>query len=1229
MTKWAFAGMCAALWLLLAPAGARAVDKTLTLREHLGQSWTRELLTYPFAADKGVCAAGAVSLVGPKGSVPVQLSEMTAWPDGSVKSAKLSFIADLAPLATDAYAVRYTAAPVPATDLTVTPENAQVEIATSQFGARLLLGAQTYPQPVEAARVPGPVLAMRLGGGAWFGGSRLAGPGKISAYAATLTDRGPVFARVVVRYIYEGGNTLELAMLVAAGDNGMRMETRVANDQPRDGIDLLVSRGLPPLHFQVQDEARKDRPCFVKDGTTGFASEWADVPLKDYIAPAPQPANLVTRLSPWEDWFGTFTQRTIRLKLADSPRELQLHSLDPGAWVEPLDIRDIFSTRVDPDPMKGSWVGWNHKMMPLLRDANGDIVLRINAARGMRKWQINDCAFTAAWKGMTTGPTPEARPTVGCRLDEVKDFVLDWAGDAGSHPRLWLTKAELDAVWARKDADPVLLSELVNSGAASTPDSAASIAKSGGSNHFALGAFLLGGGTPELAQKTQLLARLRKNLLCSPKELMFTAGLVCSQYDALIDSPVVPDAERPRLRAQMAALAYDMADPATWSAERGYCSGNSNMTVNFVLGLGMMACTIPDHPKARDWYRNADRMMEQFLSAMVGPNGEWPEAMGHHGMVSVAAMLTFAVASTNAGFHDYVNDPRMKRLMLYQAKLHTPRDPRPRGPVHVDAALQSNRRYIPAMGRDSFSADQNWALSGVMARATRAADPAYSAAMQWLWRQCGPRCWQTTYKMGGFEYVYCDANLPAKTPAWSADYFPRAGVVLRQGLDTPNEHMVMLYSGDHSHAFYPQHAGSLPAFFAYGKPIAGCFAGDYWFQDRFLTCHVDIAGPVGTLAERKAVAGYDGGIRKGESMWGWPDADAPLARFGERGGLSNVSAFSALPRQDYVAIDVALHRSVPMVLDWRTDLPAWPAAPTGKPPVDWRRQVLYLKDDDPAGATCLLFRDSVRGGQPTMWQMWTLSETLDTPDAVRDVAAVLANKPGYTNLPARELKGDRFTAIGQQGVDVEYFIAAPAAAPRHTLRWGAVKYDWANTLKEPEYQDLLHLQLPGDGTYYLAMFPRRRATPAPVFSTLADGAIITMRGAFGVDYGFLAERETTAAGGDVRFTGTAASVQDRPTGLVLSLGAAGSVRCRGYGLDAALPASLRVGPKSLVVELPAGLRPPAFGVLQPFPGATVTLTVPGNWKLDKTARGAKLTKTPTGCTLTVPANCRAVTLVPR
>ncbi|MBL7039513.1 MAG: hypothetical protein ISR77_12840 [Pirellulaceae bacterium] len=1207
----------------------RAGEQQIVLRDQIKQEWKNELLMHPFSAPKGACHPDSVTLVGPRGAVPVQLSEIECWPGADwVKSAKLSFIADLSPLATDNYTVRYDTKPLAlpklATDLTVTPEKEQVEITTGQFGVRLLQGEKKYREPALSADVPGPVVGMRLADGTWFGGSRMFGAVKIASYSANLTDSGPVFARAVIRYTYDDGNTMDLTVQVAAGDNAMRMETRVQKHQLKDGFNLMLSRGLPPLIFQVQDERRKDRPCFMNVEKPLSPLKWAEIPLEDYVAPEKYAAGLVTKLSPWEDWFGTFTQARIRLKLEGTKRELQIRSLEPGTWVEPREIESVFDPSLGSDPAQGIWVGWNQKCMPLLRDESGEVFLQVSAAQGVRKWTVSDCLSLPGvaalfsyygYKSESEFP-PETRPTVGYRLNEVNDYVLDWPGDEGRHPRLYISRDELEARWKQKDADPAVLEELVTRG---TARSAEAIRYNPDTGYTcALGAYLLT-GSAEVAQKTHLLARLRQALDYDIWGVQFgSAGSPPTFYDALIDTPLVSDAERPVLRARMAYFAYRLTDPAVWSAERGYCSGNSNMTVTWEIPRGIAACTIAEHPMAKVWYRKAERIMEMFLKQMVGPAGEWPEAMSHHGRTSINMLLAFAIASTNSGLHDYVNDPRVKRLMMYWAKLETPRDPRPRG--HY-AFAAPNLRYFPSMGRDSMGVPG--ATSGAMARATRTSDPAYSSQLQWAWLEEGAS--SLLSHMGGFAYVACDKRLPAKTPEWPSEVFPRAGAVLRHGLGTPNEHQVTLYSGDHNHAFYPGHTGGFASIFAYGTPVAGLFPGGYEYQESYLTSGVDLARGLESEDQRKALGGYHGCPTRA-SMWSWPKEQA--ARFGERGGRANVSAFSTLPRQDYVAVDVARHFPRPLNQNVRTNLPDWPPVPEkGEPPVDWRRQTLFLKDDDPSKTAYLLIRDTVKGGQPTMWQMWTVSETVDTPENVKDVATVLASKPGYQILPARELKGDRFTAIGQLGVDVEYYIASPSDTPRHTLRWGTDMFDWANKLTEPEYQDLLHLQMPGDGAYFVAFFPRKRTTPAPTFSTLGGGTIIKVSGDFGTDYGFLSAQEATGSGEDVIFCGTAASVQDRESGLVLTLGAKGDVGYKQYRLAADFPVGLRIQEQQSTIELPQGIQPPAFELSQPFPGGKVSVNAPGKWALPKPLPGVKLTQSAAGFVLDVAAGIKAVKVV--
>jgi hypothetical protein len=393
------------------------------------------------------------------------------------------------------------------------------------------------------------------------------------------------------------------------------------------------------------------------------------------------------------------------------------------------------------------------------------------------------------------------------------------------------------------------------------------------------------------------------------------------------------------------------------------------------------------------------------------------------------------------------------------------------------------------------------------------------------------------------------------------------------GVGTPQEYYADFILEPKGYTCYYAESGGFAGIWAKGAPIAVRFAGHgYAEREELLISRVLPAREVGTLDSRKA-------------------------RFMHSGPMA-MTAFAPLARQDYLAATIRAEKPVAL---WHPDqthtdvLPKWPAAPVvGKPPVDWTRQVLFVKDREARGTSYFVFRDTVRGGQPTMWQFWTLSEKIGTPEEAKDAAAFLADKPGNAPRDARELKGNRFTAVGQCGVDVEYYVAAPVDTPRHTLRWGHSYYG-----KYSEYQDLLHLQLPGDGAYFVALFPRLRGEAAPAFSTLGGGTVMKVKGAFGADYIFMADAEATADAEGIAFRGRAGSVQDRPSGLVLSLAAAGEIRHpKGYRLASAGPVSLRAG-QALTIEVSAGEA-----------ARTVTFAAPGTWTLATSTPGVTLAQVP-------------------
>ena len=1172
--------------------------RQIVVTEHLGVAWTRELISYPFEAPQGTCHRKSVAVHAPAGPVNCQLSDVVSWPGAtdSVQSAKLSFLVDLAPLAENSYTVTYGPEPVGEggnTTLTVTPGRDRVEITTERLGARLLLGERVYAEPAAPASVPCPVLAMRLDDGTWSGGGRMTGKTRITGYSAELVEAGPVFAETRVRYTYEGGNTLEVRVHLAADDSSILLDTNVKTDDRGSGWEMVVAPAEPALTWRM---------CTERKGTNPWAgmpkydkiSTWIDVPL------AAAPAGTVTNLSPWSDWWNDATQVCIRLKRAGGAKEWRITRRHAGAWVTPKPLGQI-----------APFGEYTRKLIPLVRAGSGELYLRIDNAAGRRSWAVGTLPplqpipeeirkqsrpHTRPMPGDTPTPTTEypgqmylaryevlRHGRVGRHLDEVKDWVMDWK-TRSDHPCLYMNRKQLLAV-QRREPDAEQLAELRRIGGRQEK-----MRSSHRASH-AIGAYLLT-GDGEVAEAGNLVGMLDDLLgRLGVQDTWRTNGMMGAFYDAVMSGDLLTDEQRRLFRARFAYLGYRSADAATWSMERGYCSGNLNMSVANSTLLGILACTIPNHPMANEWVEPAKVMVEEMLETKVGHEGEWPESAAHYAHVSCSALLTFAIAARNAGLADFISDERMKRLQLFLAKQYSPPDPR-----HTEGRRMGRAAITPPVGRGTSGED--FSLHGFMARATAQSDPAYSRAMQWLWLRGQPRAVTGTHTLG-WEFVVLDPTLPAETPEWGLDYFPRTGAIMRHGVGTPDEWYV--YTIGESHYSTPGETGTTPLIFARGKPISSRFAYSYPDREEILLNRVLLARPRGDVSYR--VEHYNHGNARRE-----------------------LAAVSDLPRQQYVV------GSFTIDAPWRLDLappkelsqsnfrilPEWPHVDReGAPGVTWERQLLFVKDEHPAGPSYLVFRDTVTGGQPTMWQFWTFSEKVGTPEEAADRDAFLADAPGDAVIGARRLQdGRRYTALGQFGLDVDFYVAEPADTPRHTLRFGT-KHPWGSLGNYKEYQDLLHLQRADDGAYFVVVYPRLPTDEAPAFATLG-GKIVEVRGRFGADLCFLSAEPTTAAAGSAEFEGTVASVQDRTDGLGLSLGARGHIRYKQYGITAEQPAGLRVhGPRSLTVEFPVRHE-----------GARATITAAGSWRLAQPTEGVTLEPDgKDGVTVSAASGTRTVPLV--
>jgi hypothetical protein len=1140
--------------MLTISLAAAAWTAPIVLKEYLGRRWAPEVLTYPYTAAKTArVLSGSLQVTVPEGRVPAQFTDVECWPGTPyVKSATLALVSGLEPLQTRTFQVATgaKAAPPLRTDLTVTPGAGTVEIATTRFGLRLLLGEKTFDPPVAVKDVPGPIAGLRTEDGRWYGGSRLFGPRTVKGYRAVVTEQGPALARWQVRYTYDDGSTAAVTIQLGAGMPRAWWETRCSTDDAANGWALDISTGLEPLRMLWRPEyAHNKWGSMVQDYTK--ETGWDDTPRD--VTLAPEPEGVITKLTPWADWWDGTTQIAWTFKTGPKQPVFTMRRIEAGAWVEP-----------GPPGIHANGTKLQQKQIPLVKEPDGVITMQFPNAAGLRRLEAGTGEFG---DGDASAPPKYCYAGFDPSLNIVKDWVLEWP-DTRPYPRLYISRAQLEKAWKRADLAEVEAFYKANVGTSVLPN-----ALHPWTTTACLNAWLMV-GTPEMATRVNLIEHLRYWLARRGEEHFNTPKEIISLYDGVMTAGGLTAQDTALFRAQMAYIAYALDDPTTWSIERSYCSGNEDMTVARIISKGLAACELPDHPRAKVWAVDALRMMDKWLGT-TGPAGEWPESASGYTIPSTGDIFTFALAASHAGLADFLNDPRLKRMLLCTAKQYSPPDPRTGG--SAGNAMKAGESRIPPVG-DAIAFGSG--VIGQMASAMTEQDPHYAAELQWVWKRSG---------MTGAPRLV-NPDLPAPTPDWSLDVFPRLGAIARAGLDSGKEDFLYLVTSDSLNTLTSE-AGSITAFFSKGVPLVSSFLARYTWRQAHLGNRVCLAIKNPTYQANQLTAWHSGNYG---GIW----SGAPHGIFDERVGPSTTTSSADLPWGAYLQADFTLRAEVKVPGSEKiADLPDWPEMENnrfGRLPLDWRRQLLLLTDDTPGGMHYLVARDTVKGGA-TRWQMWTTSEKIGTPEEVAD-PAFLAAKPGFAIVPPRELpQSDRYTAVGRFGVDLDYYIASPADTPRHTLRWGTQYYQYNTLAGYQDVQDLLHLQMPGDGAYFVAMVPRTAGAPAPSFATLADGTIIKVSGAFGTDYAFLNATPADADAGDAVFHGTAAAVQNRNGTLVLTLHAPGRVRYKDFILAADAPASLRVD-KTGPTLFPAKGQP-----------VTASLTLPGAWKLAEAVKGVTLT----------------------
>lgn len=398
-------------------------------------------------------------------------------------------------------------------------------------------------------------------------------------------------------------------------------------------------------------------------------------------------------------------------------------------------------------------------------------------------------------------------------LDRAARMTLDWPSNGVTHPRLFATEANLKALRDRQGDPANAMPKPVGDITPYNMDAWVPYYLATGDADTERAIFELGMGSLKATVARFADNKRRAAPMTDPPRTGTGLMVALCALDAVFDGKGVTDADRAKIRALVAFLGYMLEDPNVWSPPHGFCA-NPNMTSMLRMGLGMVACFIPDHTHARRWADIATEEMQDEITNWTGSNGGWREAP-HYAIASIDVLTGYAMALRRAPFHpdrDWATHERLRLAHRWIARILTPPDPR-----------VGNARCLPPIG-NTYTGEQT-ALPAWTATLWKDADPAFASEMQWAWNQSRDFPYLGIggffHSAPGFRWTMFSHDILPKQPDGASEVFPSVGAVMRAHFATPQE-MYVHYIEGNLHEHYDADSGSF-IFWGKGKPLCEDF----------------------------------------------------------------------------------------------------------------------------------------------------------------------------------------------------------------------------------------------------------------------------------------------------------------------------------------------------------------------------------------------------------------------
>lgn len=769
--------MIAALMGCGANVWAAQKSPVFTLREHIGKTWEKEVVTYTLTAEQVSAIKGKQLVDQDDRPVVYQLDDM---------SKVLSFQATLQPFGS--MAVRFIdASPASDTDLKVVETDTTIELSNALTGVRIAKSISGQSKDI-------PLKAWRLASGKWVGEAGFTEPQTIKTYTAKIVEQGPVRVRVVCDMTFDDGDSWSMTFELQAREPAVLID---------ENFECSNTRSITFDFAKEFDAARVISRISAPQKLEGKVNPYGYHFSQDLAGR--QDRLLV--LTPWVHWGGSsLVASHFNLVDADWNDMFYMATRYEERWVDPSIERDQRAGR----------------SAMLMRSEQGAITLQYDLNRGRRSYLIGSQPAQEERRIVENeliipGPAQHMQMRHSdYPLDLVKDYVLVWdappLGQTGfispEHVKALLanyTVSEKALTNARKATPSVFSLET------SLPLYLATLDPE-------LERTLIQAAIVQTQDMLDIFLKLEKQITV-PMAPHHVARFqtVCNMISAIYDSPQWTAEEKAKVNAQIAFLGYLFNRDSYCSTARGFASF-PNMTACVYGTRAAIASVLPGHPMRTAWLTTAVAdLRREFLD-------HWVDAQGHYNGSRIESLtysrLTFDLvlgavyrvyrsgADPEAIFH-----PAIKQFGLWHANTSTPRDERLLG-----------WRHDPPVG-NNYNFDLSPALYAMLAFMWKDRDPEFAGQMKWMQMEQGNKQVQAiggfTPSFAGYRKLFMANEVPAVTPNFVSNVWNETSVILRSHYNDELENMLYLIAGN-GHSHYDQDSGSV-TLFGKGQIIADDF----------------------------------------------------------------------------------------------------------------------------------------------------------------------------------------------------------------------------------------------------------------------------------------------------------------------------------------------------------------------------------------------------------------------